>query len=361
MKKYLYIDDESMDSIEPIISGLNRSGRILVERMPLDKNEKIEDVYQKLRELQYDGIIVDLMLNGNGPFRIACNSNSIVQYVRDLAERNELKFYPVVLCSTDKQLQNQLHQGYTSSDLYDHQFSKDFSIDYEREAVILESLAEGYDLITNNNNISEILSRDISNLDTRPFEPFIEGKIDVKQCADLIIKDLFIYSGLLISEDVFCARLGIAKNGSYKEVLSLFDSAKYIGVFKEVGDFYWSDIVCEIFYETFHVGLASLDNEEKIKLLHDYFKDFELVEASLAAYNNSKRFWTICVKTNEYIDPMEGYRLKEKTTLKPWQEPRYVSFGAISNGDVDKAEVLTVDMERFDRKVEYIKKSLDEA
>lgn len=354
MKRYLYIDDESVDSIEPIISGLNRSGKILVERMQLEQGEKIEHIYRKLTELQYDGLIVDLMLNGSGPFRIACNSNSIVQYVRDLAERNELKFYPIVLCSTDKQLQNQLHNGYTSSDLYDYQFSKDFSIEYEREAVILESLAIGYDLIRDNNNISEILCRDISNLDTRPFEPFIGGQIDVKQCADLILKDLFIYSGLLISEEVLCARLGVAKKGAYKEVLSLFDSAKYIGVFKEVGDFYWSDIVCEIFYEQFHVGLVSLDTEEKIKLLQDYFKDFKLVEASLVEHNNSKRFWTVCVKTHECIDPMEGYRMKEKTILKPWQEPHFVSFNAISSGELNETDIIPIDAERYRRRVEYL-------
>ena len=354
MKKYLYIDDESINSIEPLINGFNRSERILVKRMPLDKNEKIEDIYQKLRDLQYDGIIVDLMLNGSGPFRIACNSNSIVQYVRDLAERNEHKFCPVVLCSTDEQLQKQLHNGYTSGDLYDHHFSKDFSLNFDFEAKVLESLAEGYDKIIKENDVNELLKRDISHLDTRPFEPFIGGKIDVKQFADFILKDLFIYSGLLIPEEILCARLGIAKNGSYKEVLSLFASAKYIGVFKEVGDFYWSDIVCEIFYEQFHVGLASLDTEEKIKLLQDYFKDFKLVEASLVEHNNSKRFWTVCVKTHECIDPMEGYRMKEKTILKPWQEPHFVSFNAISSGELNETDIIPIDAERYRRRVEYL-------
>lgn len=359
MKKYLYIDDESLDSIEALIKGLNRCERILVERMPLEQGDKIEEVYQKLRELQYDGIIIDLMLNGNGPFRIACNSNPIVQYVRDLSERGEHAFCPVVLCSTDKQLKEQLNNGYTSGDLYDYHFSKDFFIDYEHEAIMLESLAKGYDLIKSN-NICKILCRDISNLDVRPFEPFLEGRIEIKQCADLILKDLFMYSGLLISEEVLCARLGIAKKGSYKEVLSLFDSAKYMGVFKEVGNFYWSDLVCEIFYEIFHVSLATLDAEEKVMLLHKHFLNVELEEASLSAHNHSKRFWTICVKTHECLDPMEGYRIKEKTTLKPWQDSRFVSFMAISSGDVDINEISPMDVARYYHKVEYLRKSKDE-
>lgn len=354
MKKYLYIDDESVNSIEPLINGFNRSERILVERMPLDKNEKIEDIYQKLRDLQYDGIIVDLMLNGSGPFRIACNSNSIVQYVRDLAERNEHKFCPVVLCSTDEQLQKQLHNGYTSSDLYDHHFSKDFSLSYDYEAKVLESLAEGYDKITKENDVNELLKRDISHLDTRPFEPFIGGKIDVKQFADFILKDLFIYSGLLIPEEILCARLGISKNGSYKEVLSLFASAKYIGVFKEVGDFYWSDIVCEIFHRIFHVNLASLDAEEKTTLLEKHLRNHTLEEAPLAPYNRSKRFWTICVITHECLDPMEGYRMKERTILKPWQEPHFVSFNAISSGELNETDIIPIDAERYRRRVEYL-------
>ena len=97
-----------------------------------------------------------------------------------------------------------------------------------------------------------------------------------------------------------------------------------------------------------------MDTEEKIKLLQDYFNDSELVEASLAAYNNSKRFWTVCVKTHECIDPMEGYRLKEKTILKPWQEPHYVSFNAISSGELNETDIIPIDAERYRRRVEYL-------
>lgn len=356
MKKFIYIDDEDVDSIQSIIEGFNQCGRIEVYRMPLGKGQSIEQVYQYLRECPYDGIIIDYMLNGNGPFRIGCNSNSIVQYIRDLADKHNQVACPVVLCSTDSKLQEQIQLGYTSGDLYDYQFAKDIDIDYEKEARVLESLANGYEIIANaNNDIKTILGRDISNLDERPFEPFLQTMIMAKQCADLILQDFFRYSGLLISEDVLCARLGIAREGAYINILSMYKSAVYHGIFDELGDYFWTDKVDEIFYDIFKVSLASIDAEEKIEMYKTRFGYETLSLAPMDEYNHSKRFWTICDKTRVALDPMEGYRLKESKILKPWQEPRFVSFSSISSGEVEEKMIVDMDRERYHQKVEYLK------
>lgn len=355
MKRYIYIDDEDITSIQSIIEGLNNSEQIEVYRMPLTQDRSIEKVYQLLETSQYDGIIVDYMLNGSGPFRIECNSNSIAQYVRDLADKNKKVACPIVLCSTDSKLQEQKRLGYTSDDLYDHYFAKDIDIDYDREAKILESLADGYEVIANaNNDISVILGRDISDLDERPFEPFLQTTISAKQCADLILQDFFLYSGILISDKVLCARLGLAREGAYEEILSMFTSAGYQGVFCALGNYFWTDKVDEIFYKTFNVTLASVDAEKKIEMYKTLLGVEELCLAPMDEYNHSKRFWTICDKTGVALDPMEGYRLKETKVLKPWQEPRFVSFSAISDGEVEENMVVDMDKERYHQKVEFL-------
>ena len=356
MKKYIYIDDEDVVSIQSIIEGLNHSGQIEVYRMPLEQGQSIEKVYQYLRDCPYDGIIIDYMLNGNGPFRIGCNANSIAQYIRDLADKNNKVACPIVLCSTDSKLQEQKQWGYTSSDLYDHYFAKDIDIDYDREARVLESLADGYEVIANaNNDISVILGRDISDLDERPFEPFLQTTIRAKQCADLILQDFFQYSGILISEEVLCARLGIAQNGAYKDILSGYASAMYQGIFCALGNYFWTDKVDEIFYKMFNVSLASVDAEKKIEMYKTQLGVEALDLALMDENNHSKRFWTICDKTRVALDPMEGYRLKEIKVLKPWQEPRFVSFSAISDGEVEENMVVDMDKERYRQKVAYLK------
>ena len=361
MKKYIYIDDEDVASIQSIIEGLNHSGQIEVYRMPLEQGQSIEKVYHFLRDCPYDGIIIDYMLNGNGPFRIGCNANSIAQYIRDLADKNIKGACPIVLCSTDSKLQEQKQLGYTSGDLYDHYFAKDIDIDYDREAKILESLANGYEVIANaNNDISVILGRDISDLDERPFEPFLQTTIRVKQCADLILQDFFQYSGILISDEVLCARLGIVKKGAYEEILSRFTSASYQGVFCALGNYFWTDKVDEIFYKTFNVTLASVDAEKKIEMYKTVLGVEALYLAPMDENNHSKRLWTICDKTRVALDPMEGYRLKETKVLKPWQEPRFVSFSALSDGDVDEKMVVDMDKERYHQKVEYLKNHQNE-
>lgn len=356
MKKYVYLDDEDNATIQPIIDELNRSKRIGVSRVPLDKNESLEVLFGMLKRMEYDGIIIDYKLDGGGPYSLFCNANTIAQYLRDLADNGECPSIPIVLCSTDENLQKQYSNGYTSIDLYDYQFTKDISLEYDRETAMLESLAEGYEMIRNyRHDVQKIVCRDITNLDERPFRPFFEKQISVQKCADVIIKDLFQFSGILISKEILCARLGIAMINDYLKVLSLFDAAKYIGVFSELGEYYWMDIVNEIFYSKYGTNLAMLNAGEKMHLLSSGFGDVQLEQAKADSFNNSTRFWTICETTKVALDPQEGYRLKERNILKPWQEHRYVSFSAISSGYVETNKIDEMDYKRFLHKVEYMR------
>lgn len=359
MKKYIYLDDEDNESIQPMIDGLNGSGKIEVCRFPLDKHERVESIFDSLKRMEYDGLIIDYKLDGGGPYSLSCNANTIAQYMRDLADKGEDLSKPIVLCSTDENLKKQLAFGYTSVDLYDYQFIKDFSIEYGREATVLESLVEGYDKIRNlRHKVQNIVKREISNIDERPFNPFFEEHINVQKCADVIIKDLFKFSGILITKEILCARLGIAMINDYLKVLSLFDAAKYIGVFSELGEYYWMDIVNEIFYSKYGTNLAMLNAGEKMHLLSSGFGDVRLEQAKADPFNNSTRFWTICETTKVALDPQEGYRLKERNILKPWQEHRYVSFSAISSGYVETNKIDEMDYKRYLHKVEYMRESM---
>ena len=356
MKKYIYLDDEDNATIQPIIDELNRSERIGVSRAPLDKNESLDVLFGRLKRMKCDGIIIDYKLDGGGPYSLCCNANTIAQYLRDLADNGEYSSIPIVLCSTDENLQKQYSNGYTSIDLYDYQFTKDISIEYDREAAMLESLAEGYEMIRNyRHDVQKIVNRDITNLDERPFRPFFEEQISVQKCADVIIKDLFQFSGILISEEILCARLGIAKSDDYLRVLAMFNMAKYTGAFCEKGDYYWMDIVDEMFYSMFKTNLATLDSTKKIEMFKNTLVGASIIEAQGDEYNFSKRFWTCCVVSHVALDPMEGYRLDTIPVLKPWQEPQYVSFSAISEGNVNNNNLMISDYERYKQKVEYLK------
>ena len=356
MKKYIYIDDEDDKSIQPIVEGLNRSGKILVERLPLERDEPINNVYKRLMNNPYDGIIIDYMLNGSGPFHIGCNSHSITQYVRDLADSGTIRSCPIVLCSTDQNLHQQLQRGYTTNDLYDYHLAKDYGIDYDYTSTRLECLANGYERIANkSDNLESIVGRDISLLDLRPFEPYLIAERNVQQCADVILKDLFKYSGLLISEEILCTRLGIARTASFHEITRLFDAAKYTGIFYEWGNYYWMDKVREIFQDIFHANIAAMDASEKLKLLQEHHLGITLEEAPTDPYNISKRYWTNCVVNGIALDPIEGYQVLELGALKPWQECRYVSFSAISSGEADKVwPLMDGELERFRQKVDFL-------
>lgn len=362
MKKYIYIDDEDDKSIQPIVEGINRRGKIVVERLPLERDEPINNVYEKLMSYPYDGIIIDYMLNGSGPFHIGCNSHSIAQYVRDLADSGSIRSCPIVLCSTDQNLHQQLQKGYTSNDLYDYHLAKDYRIDYDCTATRLESLVNGYERIANkSNDIANILGRDITLLDMRPFKPFLNAERNAQQCADVILKDLFRYSGILISEEILCTRLGIARTASFLEITNLFKAAKYTGIFYEWGDYFWMDLVRDVFQDIFQANIAALDANEKVALLRKRFQDITIEKAPVDPHNVSKRLWTNCIATGVALDPMEGYQVQELDGLKPWQECRYVSFSAISSGEADQVgQIQDGEMARFLQKVDFLKEGNNE-
>lgn len=357
MVRYLYIDDED-STINYLVEGLNQSGQVDVQIFNLSTYKSQEDIHSQLVKEQYDGVILDYRLNGGGPNSLDCNSNVIAQFIRDLAENKNRAECPIIMCSTKSNLDDFDIHVYTARDLYDYKFEKNFNISYNDIAKHLSILASEYQRLADKSiDIYHILGRKEDNpIDEHFMESIQMYKGSAHQLVDFILHQMFPYSGPLVSRSVLLARLGLTSVSKYADnVLSMFESAKYTGSFCAWGEYYWMDTINQVF-NSYAKGktLSTLSAKERVAILGKILR-LQLEPASPEQNCENDYFWYCCEKTNIPLDPNDAYILKEGKTLFPWQELRYVSFSAISEGVVQEEDLLPDELLRFMRKVEFLK------
>lgn len=352
--KYLFIDDEAGAPTKALIDGFNDTGLVYVSSLSFQKNESFENVCKMIGEGlingNYDGIILDLCLDGTGANSLYFKAPPLAQQIRTLSSEGKIKHIPVVLCSTNENYELYIKDS-TSHDLFDSFINKT-TISFEKESLKLQSLAEGYKLL-NDNRLKEVyLNRtDFEALDDRVID-FLSGeKLSSFDIAQRILKDLFYYSGILIDEYVMAARLGIdIKTSSIgwnklKEELKRF--ASYNGVFSKGWSRFWADKVNAFFMEQSEGNpYQIMTANERVEILQKAGYD-NLIPAKPIQYNNSTYYDTVCLVSKCPMDSMEGIPVEDIMSMKPWQENHYVSFFALAKGDYPEGKVCNAGIKRF--------------
>ena len=339
--RYLFIDDEVGQPTKALLDGFNDTSLVSVESLSIAKGDTFDSINDKLQSEYarhgFDGILLDLCLDGTGANSLKFKAPPVAQQVRTLASENILSYLPIVLCST---IENEiLFQNDSSShNLFDYYFNK-ADLDFRKEAQRLQSLAEGYQTLNKNDvTIGEVLGRtDVDVLDSKLFD-FIPGNMKSSfDVAQRIIKDMFHYSGLLVTERIVAARLGVDIEKSGEAWKKLKDNVlvhtEYKGVFYSGWHRYWADKLNSVFME-FSGGepYQIMTAAERVAVLtRSGFNG--LVTAEPITYNQSTYYNTVCVFYKRPMDAVEGIPVEDSMKLKPWQENRYVSFLALAKGE----------------------------
>lgn len=344
--KYLYIDDENDQSVLAICSGFNDQKIIEVEYLEIDEGQTFDSLKTKIQHEQFDGLILDLKLDGEGRNRLNFKAPTLAQDIRTYVSSETTKnAFPIVLCSTDSKMKATYDKDKQSHGLFDYKFLKGSDIDWKRFSIKLFSLSKGYEILNGTKDIKKILAReDIDKLDRRIFENFIDPDNQINltpyDFSNFILEDLFHHPGILIKEYFIASRLGvdIEKSGkAWEEVKTQFVDSKYKGVFSDGWDRWWSDLVNKKFREISNGGnLNILNAEQRVDVLSSKFSINGLVPATPLKYCTSSNFWTICEETKKPLDPLEGFKVFENKSLKPWQESKYLSFYAIADKGLTK-------------------------
>ncbi len=337
--KYLYIDDENDTSIESLINGFNDCNQILVERLAIERGLSFStlknDIIEKIQSREYQGVLIDLRLDGNGPDQLEYSAISISSELRLIAGRKEMLSVPIVLCSTIDNISATYTADKNSQDIFDYTFRKSGSPEYEKFSKKLNSLALGYQFLNSEEKQLNIVfgRTDLNKLDSRIFEKFMNQATVPYDFSNFTIKTLFHSTNPLIKESILAARLGvdIDKSGeSWNELKNgIFNNAKYNGLFFDGWDRWWADLVLSKFNEISGKKLSFINAEERVEILNTLTTQKDLVAAKPLKYNVSNEFWTICEGYKKPLDPMEGFRVQTTQELKPWQEPKYLSLDAI--------------------------------
>lgn len=328
MIKYLYIDDESNETVNSFTEGL-KNDNLSIEYKHVDEINSKDFFINNLKD--YDGLLLDLRTD---EFSRNSNFTGSVwgQHVRDLATDPKIKVkdVPIVLFSTDEKLRATYFKDLTSNNIFDRFLTKGNSPDNAKIKLI--SLANGYKEISKEKDFNKLLKIDIINLDPRIFSRFEGGEdIPSHEYAQMILKDLIYAKGVLINEKYLATRLGIDKDASadWETVKSAFDIAKYKGVFSDGWDRWWMFSVDKKFNEISGTYLNYLDAKERVAILKEKLGLENLNYPEPINKNTSYDYWTVCKALKKPLDPHEAFKVYTRSEPKPWQEYEYISLHAL--------------------------------
>lgn len=337
--KYLYIDDENGTPEISTLNGFNDLKIIEVERFPLSdfrefSNLKIE-LIRRIKEHSFDGLILDLRLDGSGSDRTEFNATALTSELRSVAARGEILSFPIVLCSTESNIKQTYDTDKTSHDLFDYKINKsNEKPDWEKMSQKLDSLAKGYNWLQLQARTKEdIFGINIKNLDERVVERIDNFSVSYDY-THFVVKHFFHQTNPLINEKILAARLGIDLTRTPVELWyilknEILSNIKYKGIFSDGWQRWWADGLVTWFEEISGENLAFINAEKRIEILMNKYSLAGLVAAQPLKFCNSTEFWSICEAYKVPIDPLEAFRIFTTVDIKPWEEYKYISLLAI--------------------------------
>lgn len=365
--KILYIDDEEEQRSQTYADGL--SGLGLVE-ITIEKPTNFEQLLNELVEKQdsFDALILDLKLDGNqkGDRVAKYTAPSLAAGIRSKCFNDDgFKIeFPIFLLSSSENLKKYYDPDSSSHDLFDYTITKtsigESGENHERR---IASIIEAYQIISaNKTDFAKILGvPSIDQVDDRIFTSrFLHGEdTSVSEISQFIFHEVILKSGVLITQDILAARLGVDYKNSedWNLILEELIDAKYSGVFCSSFCRWWAIDIMKWWNSNFNnIPLVRLDASERVKLISEKYELKNLVEANKIKKATSTKFWAICQAYKLPLDPKDGF-LIDGNQIYPWQDKRYLSLESILERDaIDKGfRIHPAEKERFeDLKKEYL-------
>lgn len=366
--KYLYIDDENGSSEISTLNGFNDTKIIEVVRFNLSDFRDFGSLKKELERAcnnnEFDGLIIDLRLDGTGEDRTEFNATALTSELRSISARGDIRSFPIVICSTEEKIKQTYDSDKTSHDLFDYKLSKSNpEPDWIKISTKLKSLAEGYNWLQGTKReLNEIIGvSKLEIIDERIVEKLLNFSVTY-DFTHFVIKNFFHQTHPLINERILAARLGVDLEKTPSEVwkklsVSILEGVRYTGLFSEGWKRWWADGLVEWFSNISGEKLAFINAEKRVEILKNKTGLQEIVHASPLKFCTSSEFWSICEGYKVPIDPLEAFKIHTTADLKPWQESKVISLLAIleREGFVDRGlKPHHSEMER----IEFVKKEL---
>ncbi len=338
--KYLYLDDEEVTTVKPYRDIVVRHSKEL--HIDIEHPATFQNYSALINKLKgYQGLILDWRLDEissktekkKADFRAA----TLAQEIRTRETEKKISPLPIVVWSQESRLKRSYQGDFTSHDLFNLVYKKEFIIDNPRIVHDqLLSLALGYkhiDKFKSANRkfkLSDLLITKDSYVDIRVQEYFSSTARTVHEIARFIIQELLHRPGLMIDERRLASRLGIDKDVSkdWSKILDLVEKYKYLGPFGEAWERWWAfGVEKEWWLPTSGQDspISLLNAMERVEIIKKKTGLKNLIVAKPIKPKYHTRFYTICEYTKKPLDPIDGVIIAEKEP-QPWQERRYISL-----------------------------------
>ena len=149
--------------------------------------------------------------------------------------------------------------------------------------------------------------------------------------AKFIIQEFLDMEGLVISEHLLAARLGIdiSQSADWNNLLEVLKPCRYYGVFADGWSRWWAGHLQDWWSSNFsEKNLRSTPSAERVGLIIERFNLKNIVQATKVDKARSDSFWVICSGLKKPIDPVDGLVIAGQDNFYPWQEKKYVSYEA---------------------------------
>ncbi len=341
--EYLCLDDENTDRMQPLIDTLNSQSPDL--NVTLERPREFADEIGSFRHRIPDGLILDLWLDefpaNPGEF-IEYKAGSLAQELRTRMAERQFDSFPIVLWSINRKLEQSFEYDDAAKDLFDLVYLKSEVTSHpKRMASELVSLATGYQQISKVRHspkgawyVMLGLSEDSSLLiHPRLQEVLAGGRFPVHHYAQYILKEVVLAPGLLISEEVLAARLGVDRENSpdWSALLAqIAETCRYTGAFSDAWQRWWALLVERWWRDLPNNpgALRGTNAADRVKFLKQATKLRRLEAATPIDSGYSSNFWSTCLALRQPLDPVDGI-LADVPETKPWQEPRYLSLKSV--------------------------------
>jgi hypothetical protein len=371
--KYLCIDDQPEDYLLPLLDQLaGYSVNLHFDRMhPQDFASQFERIRKLAAEGECFGLLVDLRLDQVADpdgTKVYYRGPTLAQELRTRMAEGDIPSFPIVLWSMNDNIVHSYAPDSSSHDLFDAVYAKDDGRHPLGEMVAEELywLAAGYNQLSqiferNNGFVLEdvigLVEGDRDYLDPRLIS-FLKGKV-VYEVAGKIVNTLLRSEGVLVSEKMLAARLGIDidKSGdSWPQLLREIQPTAYTGVFHDAWPRWWTHRV-EAWWSELVAHKASLRKfsaPERAEVVNSKY-GLKLISAAPIQEGYSLRYSTICVATERALDPVDGFKVYS-ARQDGWQESKYVSaFAVLTRVRKDEWMLDPLEVERFKQLMERLK------
>ncbi|WP_133164350.1 hypothetical protein [Solimonas fluminis] len=343
--EYLCIDDQQGITIDPLLGRLSESGTVTFQRStPRGLEEQLPAIEAFIRSKQggLTGILLDLRLDVDADEsgkRVAYRGPTLAQELRTRMAEGGLPPFPIVLWSVNAKFRQSYTGDESSHDLFDDIYEKDREI-AENPALVskkLAALAHGYAALR---GISRENAISVLGLDAEKESPlylqFLAEYLDAvtrspSEVGHFLLNDLVRPSGLLITEEMLAARLGVdisASGDQWGQIKSALGQARYSGPFSDGWPRWWWFRV-----EDWWASLGKqspeirrLAAEERVAYLGKML-GLSLTSAKPIEGAASTKYFTLCAGLGLPLDPLDGLKTFKRTT-HAWHDASYVSIYA---------------------------------